>query len=198
MGTDQLPYQCFLTIRNRYKGIPYGGGTRDGSSINHGFKPLKAAENPATSVPEAHDDPPLTQAINAVNAPQTSFFTVGCEKSLNPQADGKYWKRGYLEIAFNDTALCNDSRNYFALFQEFSAHLHKTGFRSSLAIEWELEAAHFIAANIGGWTVTVWITTALVNTVAEAEQLWAVGLATLVEFLVTQSFPVAQPIYGGS
>lgn len=148
----------------------------------------------AASVPEARDDPALARAINVLNHTSTLFFTVGCEKALN-QDGGQFWKKGYLEFAFNDAELCSDSRNYFVLFQGFSQHLHRAHFSTPIMFEWEFEGAHFLDANVGGWTVAVWVTTPMVSTAQEAEQLWASGLEVLAAALKDETFPIEFPIY---
>lgn len=195
MGSDaHLPFHCMLTIRDRGKAVPYGEVDRGDGGRNHGFMPLKGVVDAASSVPEARDDPALARAINVLNHTSTLFFTVGCEKALN-QHDGQFWKKGYLEFAFNDAELCSDSRNYFALFQDFSRRLHRAQFSTPITFEWEFEGAHFLDPNVGGWTVAVWITTTLAPTAQEAEQLWASGLEALTAALKDETFPIQAPIY---
>jgi hypothetical protein len=195
MGSDaHLPYRCLLTIRDRGKAVSYGEVDRDDGGRNHGFVRLKGIVDAASYVPEASDDPALAQAINALNHASTLFFTVGCEKALN-QHDSQFWKKGYLEFAFNDAELCSDSRNYFALFQRFCRRLHRSQFSTPVMFEWEFEGAHFLDADVGGWTVCVWITTNLASTTQDAEQLWASGLEAVTTALKDETAPVATPIY---
>jgi hypothetical protein len=188
-----LPFRCILSIRNHFKVIPYGAVDR-AESCNHGFQSLKGLKNAATAVPEAANDEALAWAINALNEPDTLFFTVGCEKALNEDGD-TYYKRGYLEFAFNDAELASDSRHYFALFQEFSKRLHVTGFMLPVMFEWEIEGAHFADATEAGWTVAVWITTAITKSREDAQQHWDKGIRTLVAELITEKWPVVNPIY---
>lgn len=74
-----------LTIRNRSKGVPYGGSgePREDGSANYGFKPLKGKPEEAARIHEVQDEEHFRAALVAINDPSTPFFTVGCEKSFN-------------------------------------------------------------------------------------------------------------------
>jgi hypothetical protein len=97
-----------LTVTHRGKSVPYPSQNRE-RSVNHGFKSLKGVENGSTHVPEAADDPALQFAINRINARETAFFTLGCEKSFNRDHSG-FWARGYIEFAFNYVSMVKDAK----------------------------------------------------------------------------------------
>jgi hypothetical protein len=194
MGTVNRPYACFLTMHHHLKPIPYPAVDRGVEGKNHGFIALKGGTGPSPLIPEAQGDQALNEALTALNAASSPFFTVGCEKALNKDDSG-FWKRGYLEFAFNDSVLSSDSRNYFALFQGFSERLNRLAFKTPLSFEWEIEQAVFVAADTGGWTVSVWIATPVAATENEAHLAWAIGMGTLVEALTEIDVPITSPIY---
>jgi len=45
--------------------------------------PYKHKPEECALIPEVQDSPALKNALIALNAPETPFFTVGCEKSGN-------------------------------------------------------------------------------------------------------------------
>ena len=61
----------------------------------------------------------LENALIALNAPTTPFFTVGCEKAFGKNESG-HWIGGYLEFAFNYAELVEDAAFYFKLFFLFN------------------------------------------------------------------------------
>jgi hypothetical protein len=103
----------FLSIKNGGKGIPYGGADEDrpDGSRNHGFKRLKSNQGEIATVPEASGITALENALVALNAPASPFFTVGCEKAFGKNDSG-HWISGYLEFAFNYGELVVDAGFY--------------------------------------------------------------------------------------
>ncbi|HEV7766221.1 MAG TPA: hypothetical protein VGQ76_14545 [Thermoanaerobaculia bacterium] len=72
-----------LSIRDYCKTIPYAPAERENSTC-HGFKLLKGA-SPAEieQIAEVQDLPCFSEALVRINAADTAFFTIGCEKAIN-------------------------------------------------------------------------------------------------------------------
>jgi hypothetical protein len=173
-----------LTIRNRGKGIPYGGSgvPREDGSANYGFKALKGKPEEAARIAEAQDNEHLKNALVAINDRDTPFFTVGCEKAFNKD-DGSHWAKGYLELAFNYCDMVGDAQSYFKLFFEFNNLIVNSRFDLPVQYHFELEPAYFIDANCHGFTVAIWITTADLPTAEEAREAWGEAVNFLTDYL---------------
>jgi hypothetical protein len=179
----------YLSIRDGYKGVPYGrSDERPDGSKNHGFKPLRESLSDIALIPEAQDVPALKNALTVLNDPASIFFTVGCEKAFG-QTNSGHWVNGYLELAFNYVELLADAQFYFKLFFAFSQLYWKADQRPSVRYNFELQAAHFMKANAGGMTMTVWIGTGVSVTKEAAQSEWERGLDTVVGFLQQQLLP---------
>ncbi len=186
--------RAFLTIRQHLKGIPYGAGNHPDGSRNHGFRRLKGHPDLVSSIPEVTGWNAIADALRYLNAWETPFFTVGCEKAIN-QHEGKYWARGYLEFAFNYVESVVDAASYFPVFFHFNRALHSEQ-PSRCSFEFELEGAHFLDGPVDGFSVTVWINTPLCPDEATAKAEWSNALAFLVRFLsAVHSRPELTPIY---
>jgi hypothetical protein len=173
-----------LTIRNRGKGVPYGGSgiPREDGSANYGFKALKGKREEAALINEVQDEPHFRDALVAINDLSTPFFTVGCEKSFNQDEEG-HWAKGYIEFAFNYCELAGDAQWYFKLFFDLNHFVWQGQFNEPVRFHFELEGAHFSAGNCAGYTLTVWITTAFMPTAEEVREIWGKSVDLLVEFL---------------
>jgi hypothetical protein len=178
--------QIFLSIINESpKGIPYAGGdVREDGSQNYGFVPLKGKPAEAALIPEVQDNEPMKNALLAINESGTAFFTAGCEKSFNDDPDG-HWAKGYIEVSFNYINLASDAQSYFKLFFDFNNRVAKNRFEAPVRYHWELEGAVFldISWETVGFTVGIWITTALLESRAEVESVWAQAVDFLTEYL---------------
>jgi hypothetical protein len=190
-------YRCILSLNDHGKPIPYHAANRPEGSRNHGFMALKGRPDRRALVPEAQDDESLGDAIDYLNDDRTPFFTVGCEKVLIEE-EKQHRKSGYLEFAFNDRLLVSDACNYFVLFFNFSQRLAKDRFNLPVQFRWELEDAHFTAADCNGWSTTVWIETPGLSSATEAGELWAQGLNALVDSLMKEAWNLEAPIYSSS
>jgi hypothetical protein len=186
----------YMTIRNRGKSIPYGSGNRPDGSTNHGYKRLKGNVDLAASIPEAQEMDYLHDALVRLNDPNTAFFSVGCEKSVDVSERGTA-VAGYLELAFNFAELAADAQYYFKLFFQFSGLMAQSPNESAkVRYVFELEPAHFHDGPVDGFTVTVWIATTFLPTREQAIQEWGRALSALVSFLEGLSVkPDLTPIY---
>ncbi len=180
-----------LKIRNHYKGIPYGAVQRDSPrSSNHGFKNVKGRPHEVESIPELQDSAALKAAILAISEASTPFFTIGCESKLNHEGD-VYWKRGFVEFAFNYPRLVADAQNYFKLFFDFNFHVFESNFDLPVQFGWELEGATFLEKKCDGFSVCVWTTTKDLKDEAQTEDVWSQAILFLTEFLKQQpAFPL--------
>lgn len=183
-----------LTVRNNHwKGIPYPASLH-GANSNHGFKALKGRpESEIRDVPEARKLPELQDALVRLNAVDSPYFTVGCEKSFNEEANGKYWARGYLEFAANYYEMASEAQNYFAAFFHFDKFLYESQyykkFNKKVMYFWEIEGAKFTSIDRDGFTASVWISTGILQDADEVKSLWCEALTFLVDFLIDISGP---------
>jgi hypothetical protein len=181
--------RLLFSIRQRGKAVPYGGCDKDrpdGSAKNRGFKNLKRKPEELASIPEIQDNDSLRNALVVLNAYDSPFFTVGCEKACNKDATGD-WMRGYLEFSFNYRELVADAQFYFKLFFDFNNWYWSQEQKNVILYEFELEGADFWEVSAAGFTMTVWITTTAFKTDQEAKNAWRWGLDTLVDFLKQRS-----------
>ena len=180
----------FLSIKNGGKGIPYGGGSEDrpDGSRNHGFKPLKSNSAEIAGIPEAQNMTALKNALIALNAADSPFLTVGCEKAFG-ENDSGHWIRGYLEFAFNYAELIADAAFYFKLFFLFNQWYCQQKQPVGVQYNFELEGATFLASNVSGFTISVWISAGTYPTKEFARATWEEALETLVTFLKEQPIP---------
>ena len=177
----------FLSIKNGGKGIPYGGAHEDrpDGSRNHGFKPLKSNPAEIAVIPEAQGITALKNALIALNAANSPFFTVGCEKASG-ENDSGHWMRGYLEFAFNYGELVADAAFCFKLFFLFNQWYWTQKQQVGVRYNFELEGATFLDANVSGFTITAWISAGTYPTKELARTAWEAALDTLVAFLREQ------------
>ncbi|WP_298243238.1 hypothetical protein [uncultured Bradyrhizobium sp.] len=156
---NQENFKLTLVIEPRSKAIPYPADLEN-DRTNQGFKDLKGNPEVIETIAEIRDCPALRDALMALNEPETQFFTVGCEKSLN-EHERKFWKRGYLEFSFNYAELVRDATPYFVLFFHFNQAAPIRDFlpKHSVQFAWELQRCHFRKADVAGFTCAVWIST---------------------------------------
>jgi hypothetical protein len=179
-----------LSIKNGGKGIPYGGANEDrpDGSRNHGFKPLRTNQGEIATIPEAIGITALENALIALNAPTSPFFTVGCEKAFGKNESG-HWVGGYLEFAFNYAELVTDAAFYFKLFFLFNQWYWNQKQQAGVKYTFELGGATFLNANVSGFTITAWIFAGTYPTKELAQAEWEGALDTLVAFLKEHPAP---------
>lgn len=184
-----------LFIDSGFKTIPYTPAERPDGSVCHGFKALKGAPlAEVEAIPEA-DLPALREALIRINAPATSFFTVGCEKQLNKAADG-FWMKGYVEFAVNFAEIARDATWCFHVFFHFNRFLQENKTELPVHVAFEIQGCAFRAAdNAYGFTLTAWIQTDSLSTGDEALEIWTAALRHLAEFLSTFRLEGSRRIY---
>ena len=190
------PAQLRLTIDPGFKTIPYTPAVRDGGSVCHGFKPLKGRPGAeAEAIEEARDADCLKRALVDINKAETSFFTVGCEKSWNTEASG-FWVKGYIEFAFNFSDLAADATSYFVAFFHFNRLLEQRSYTAPVSFHWELQGACFLDANrSSGFTAAVWIETGVGPSAELVRQVWCGAVDILRDHLCDFQLKGTAPIY---
>lgn len=177
-------YLNLLSIKNSGKAIPYGGSgeIREDGDANYGFKLLKGNTEAVTEIPELKQDESLKDLIIAINLPETSLFSIGCTSGKVSDENG-YRYSGYAEFAVNSREAIQDAAIYFPIFFHFNSLLHRTKFNAEVKFDWELMSAHFIEANVGGFTCTVFVNTAYLSSEIEAKDSWDAAMEILMSFL---------------
>lgn len=183
-----------LRIRNYFKGIPYGPVDRGDGHPNHGFKSLKGKPEEAALIAEVRDNKVLRAALVRINARDTPFFTIGCEKKFNHE-HGVFWARGFLEFAFNYPELAADAQNYFKQFYDFNFHLFDEKFDEPVQFSWELEGAAFRESGTNGFSACIWITTKDLSDEAETRRVWEKAVRFLTDYLAQQRALPLRMIY---
>ncbi|MDI1301005.1 MAG: hypothetical protein PSX71_03790 [bacterium] len=179
--------KVLLAIENRGKAVPYES-EKHKDSENYGFKALKGRMAEAEEVPEAKGFAEIISILKSINEEASPFFSVGCEKSFNKSKDG-YWAKGYIEFSFNYKELIIDAVQYFPLFFHFHRYVEDFANSNSVQFLWELQPAHFIEADVDGFTVCVWITTGELKTLDAARALWLSAVKSLEGYLLTVGRP---------
>ena len=178
-----------LSIENKVKNVPYKKETRNGS-INNGFINLRDNPNNIKKITEVLDNPPLKNTIIKLNSNKSKFFTIGCEKRLNHNAN-QFCYKGYIELAFNDTELVEDIYNYFNLFYLFNDYIyHKKEdlfIKDNIKFHWEISTINFKEIKARGYSITPWITTQWYNNKKQREKSWEKSLKIISDFILEES-----------
>ncbi|HUW37112.1 MAG TPA: hypothetical protein VMV91_07240 [Rhodocyclaceae bacterium] len=132
----QKLYTNQLSLNHKHKGVPYGGSgeIREDGDANYGFKDIKGNNALLLDIPELKRDRGLMRLIQAINAPHTGLFSVGCVSG--PVADKHgYRHSGYVEFSVNSATAIADARNYFPLFFHFDLMLHEGNFSGKVTFD---------------------------------------------------------------
>ena len=131
----------------------------------------------------------LKNALLTLNQKETIFFTAACEKSCNQRGSG-FWKKGYVELAFNDRKLAGNAAYYFHLFYAFNHNwFWKQKHEAVVHYHFELEITNFWKQQFEAFTVTVWSYTEVMPSDERAQTAWDWALNTFVDFMRTQTLP---------
>ena len=174
----------FLSIDQGMKTIPYfGDGTiREDGDANYGFKNIKSDLSLIESIPELAEDASLKSLVRAINDPQTSLFSTGCVGQAGNDDNG-YKYAGYVEFALNSKDVVKDASSYFHFFFHFDSWLNKRDCQLTVKFDWELQPAHFIEANVFGFTCAIIINTPYSASLQEAHICWKEALELLEKYL---------------
>lgn len=176
-------YLNLMSIRHDGKGIPYGGRgeLREDGDANYGFKMAKNAPEVIEQIPELAKDKALKELMLSINAPETSLFSVGCTSALVSDESGHRYT-GYAEFAVNSKEAVQDAAVYFPIFFHFDSFLNHSKFDTQIKFDWELMQAHFLDANVGGFTCSVFINTFHFPSPSSAYEAWEKALDALSVF----------------
>jgi hypothetical protein len=105
------------------------------------------------AIPEAQGITARKNALIALNAADSPFFTVGCEKAFGKNESGQ-WVSGYLEFAINYGEFVADAAFYFKLFFLFNQWYLGQQQQVGVRYNFELEGATFVDAGVSGFTIT--------------------------------------------
>ncbi|HEV7894035.1 MAG TPA: hypothetical protein VGP08_25695 [Pyrinomonadaceae bacterium] len=187
-------FELLLLINDHFKTVPYQAVDRGNGHPNHGFKVIKGTLEEAAKIAEVQDEEHLKNALIKINDHSTALFTIGCEKAFN-QDGTEFWARGFLEFAFNYPQLVDDAQNYFKLFFNFNEYLRDRKFNEPVRYQWELEGNRFVDVGCDGFSVVVWITTAIFNNPEEPRRVWGIAVDHLTEYLENIKAISAPSIY---
>lgn len=149
-----MKIECFFADDERKKSIPYPQEIR-ADSINAGFFDLKARPDLATKIIEAKDLPSLLSLVQFFSEKASPYFSIGCEKAVWVEENGKYAARGYVEFAFNYRMLAH-RQNYQSMYENFKTCRGKAKVRGLSSFEWKVSP---VSIDSGGFIVescTIW------------------------------------------
>jgi len=187
-------HRIYLTVEQQSKSIPYPA--RSGADFQtFAFRPMKGKPEKVDSIKEAQGHPALIEILKTLNAKESPFFSVGCEKHIEKKS-APYWVRGFVEFSYNHVELVSDASSYFPLFYHFN-RISQEFLKTNLVTYWfGLNPATFTKVESPGFSCCVYITTADFQTEEEAYSSWSSGLSHLSEYLATQESFDLKPIYG--
>lgn len=186
--------KTLLTIEQRPKSIPYAAADYADGEHNYGFTRLKGRADLIGEVEEAKEVPCYQALLQALNAPESPFFSVACEQAFCGDESG-HWASGYVEFAFNFADLVADASNYFALFYHFNYDASAFVSSHDAQFHWIVQPARFAAGPCDGFTCAVWFTTAQFATAPEARAEWDAAVDCFSTFVRSASPHQGPTIY---
>ncbi len=181
-----LSMKVYLTPQTGMRtGVPYSPVHRPGGYDNYGYFDLKRRPEDINKIPEIRDLPELRQLIVMLNAPNSLFHTLGCEKSFAPSENPQYKRRmnSYFDIVYEVVNWNLDTKNFeglYAKFEEFAGS--KGDLPNSFGVEFALGITIFNEhANLTGLHTAIWNFGYGKND-AEAKREWRKGIAIVKEF----------------
>lgn len=180
----QTSYTNQLSLNHKHKGVPYGGlgEVREDGDANYGFKDIKGNIALLLEIPELKRDQALLSLVQAINAPSTDLFSVGCVSGPVDDENGFRYS-GYVEFSINSAPAIADAKNYFLIFFHFDRLLNENAFLGKVAYNWELQPVTFIDAKASGLTCSVFVNTHYSKTKSDAEAAWSEALGILDYYL---------------
>lgn len=149
-----MKIECFFVDDERQKSIPYPQEIR-ADSINAGFFDLKSRPDLATKIVEAMGLPSLLSLVLFFSEKTSPYFSIGCEKAVWIEDNGRYAARGYIEFAFNYRKLAH-RQNYKSLYENFTATTRKAKIGGLSSFEWRVSPVSIDAAGIIIESCTIW------------------------------------------
>jgi hypothetical protein len=192
-------YRNYLSLNHEHKTIPYGGTgeVREDGDANYGFRDIKGDNTLLSSIPELQRDAALMALVQAINAPQTGIFSIGCV-SHNIEDKNHFRHSGYIEFSFNSASRIADADNYFPIFFNFERLLDQSSFAPRVEFNWELYFSTFIDKGVSGYTCRINLNTYFCETRQAAQQAWEDTLEVLGTYLGRISNQHEDHIFPGS
>jgi len=173
-------YRNYLSLNHEHRTIPYGGSgeVREDGDANYGFKDLKGDNTLHLEIPELKRDSALMTLVQAINAPQTGIFSIGCV-SDGVEDKHRFRHSGYIEFCFNSASTIADAGHYFPLFFDFERLLDDKDFAVRVEFNWQLQSSTFTEKGISGYTCRIIMNTYYAETKLAAQEAWQETLAAL-------------------
>jgi hypothetical protein len=190
-------YRNVLQLNHQPKTVPYSGTgePRGDGEANYGFKDVKGRFDLLSTIPELVRDGSLFRLVEAISAPETGLFSIGCVSGGAADSAG-HRRSGYVEFALNSIAAVSSAASYFPLYFYFDQVLSRRQLCSDVQYVWELKPASFMDLGIQGYTCAVFVNTPCLKTEAEALAAWARALDELARFLSRVPASLIDPMYG--
>lgn len=189
--------KILLTFNQNAKSVPYPAVDHKDGTHTHAFVPLKGNLDLVGSIQEAKVVPAYTSLLNALNAAQSPFFSIGCEKTFRSRRSA-HWASGYMEFAFNYPELLGDASNYFSLFYHFNYDAAAFIAANSVQFHWIIQPARFTDCGRDGFTCAVWMTTAQCDSAAGARAQWDAAVNCLSGFITDTEPYVGVQMYAAA
>ncbi|MEM9163150.1 MAG: hypothetical protein AAGC54_08780 [Cyanobacteria bacterium P01_F01_bin.4] len=193
---SQPSYLNVLSLSPYGKAIPYTGSgiPREDGHANYGFKNLKVKPEFIDTLPELVSDGALKSLVRALNAEDSSFFSVGCFSAPSETDQGHRYK-GYIDFSWNCKKCVQDAINYFSLFFHFEHFLRTHRFSQPVKLDWVVEQAQFLDADVDGFCCAIFINTSTIQSMEQAYVSWQVSLQMVESFLGAIQRPSSTTIY---
>ena len=154
--------------------------------IRHRYIDLRSQPELIHQLPELKGAPVLCDGIQAINAPQSYFRTLGCEKAVSDLSHPTFKKKivSYIDLAFADWNENKQLHTFFILVGEFARFCSNTKEIEAAEFRFEFQQTFFGSFGFAGWSVCVW-TMGVGADDAPAAESWGNALRSFVEFLST-------------
>jgi hypothetical protein len=153
--------------------VPYLRSASDSNS--HSYVDLKHHPEQIDLIPEIKGWPELRVTLIEMNAPDTAFSTLGCEKAIcgKPPNAGV---SGYVQFRFEDIAIAKNPQSYRRLLDRVQERA-VTGWPANDAeVDFELQSTVSDDRNEGYWSATIWLIVRNCATPEIAKDRWSSGL----------------------
>lgn len=191
-----MKIECFFVDDERRKSIPYPQEIR-ADSINAGFFDLKSRPDLATKIVEARDLPSLLSLVQFFSEKASPYFSIGCEKAVWMEENGRHAVRGYIEFSFNYRKLAH-RQNYQSMHEKFEASVGKAKIRGLSSFEWRVSPISIDSAGIILESCTIWTKVADQSTVELALKRYDQSMRFLENYFREIAAPHGseKPIFG--
>jgi hypothetical protein len=172
-----------IKVERKPLGIPYY--RPDDESRSHGYVNLRQQPEAIEDLPELKGCAPLRDFVTALNAEDSPFETLGCEKWMEPwsheQFPGFVTRHGsYVDIALADKSQCSTPDVYHDLIHAFRAYAQEHPVYDVMHVYFALRPT--VSADQAWWTLEFW-NYGIGRNGADAERWWEEGICYFQGFL---------------